>query len=258
MKALIDADIICYEFGGATDEEGFPLSWQFVATRVSGRIRMILDAIKADTSALYLTSDDKSNFRIKAATIKPYKGHRTDEKPFWHSQVKRFLIDFHRAELVYGMEADDKLGIEQDSDRTVICSRDKDLKMIPGWHYNWGAGAQKEEPLWWQDELGAIRCFYKQLLTGDATDNIPGLFGVGESSALVKKVDTLLTELEMYQHVSGEYEKRFGSYWRTFLWENAHLLWILRSPNVNEIHERLKELEAQSIAQSLNDPLENL
>lgn len=221
---------------------------------VDDRINQILEAVAATSYQLYLT-DSKTNFRLSIATILPYKGKRKQEKPHHWEAIRQHLIDNWDAEVQYGIEADDRLGIEQYSnmdfhnpplqpgnfsvsykeEETVICSRDKDLHMIPGWHYTWPCGKQKEQ-YWFQDEVNALRCFYKQLLTGDATDNILGLHGVGSSSVLLKKLDEMETEQEMFSHVKEQYEKRFGSYWWKFLLENAQLLWILREePNKPEL-----------------------
>ena len=246
MKALIDADIFAYEFGSCTDSEYKPLAWPLVQARVQARLDKIMEATQADTYQLYLTSDDKSNFRYKIATIRPYKGHRPTEKPHYYNHIRNFLIEQRGAQEVTGMEADDALSIEQHkwlkenpgqtkqepngnrAGHTVICSRDKDLDMVPGWHYNWGAGNQKEQPMWWQDEISGLRCFFKQLLTGDPVDNIPGLFGVGRSSSLLDVLDVLDNVSDMYNHCLDQYEKRFGSYAEQFLIENARLLWMLR------------------------------
>lgn len=234
MKALIDSDIFQHEFGNATDENGNILPWPFVQSRVQGRINRILEAVGADEYQLYLTSDDKSNFRYDIATIKPYKGNRKDlQKPYYYTHIRNFLIDHRDALEIRFMEADDAMAIEQykalkeGRKDTVICSRDKDLKMVPGYHYNWGAGKQLEQEIWWQDEINGLRCFYKQLLTGDSTDNIPGLFGVGKSSKLMSVIDNTDSELGMYNVVFEEYRKRFGNYAEQFLTENARLLWML-------------------------------
>lgn len=242
MHALVDADIFLYEFGSAKKDDGNPLQWPFVISRMDARLHNILESVGADTHQLYITGS--GNFREKVATIRPYKGHRPSEKPYWHQFLKDFLLCHRGAILIEGMEADDAVGIAQTGDTTVICSRDKDLDMIPGWHYNWGAGGQKEKQMWWQDEVNALRCFYCQLLTGDSTDNIPGLYGVGKSSTLLRNIKHFDSELDMFILVRGEYEKRFGSYWKTFLIENARLLWILRKPN-EDVAERLNTLEEQ-------------
>ena len=233
MKVLIDSDIIVFEYGNATDNEYNRLPWPLVQSRVQGRINKIIEATQADSYQLYLTSTDKSNFRYKVATIKPYKGNRPTEKPFYYDKIRKFLIESRDAIEVFDMEADDALSIAQykDLENTVIASRDKDLDMVPGLHYNWGAGNQKEKELWCQDELDGKKCFYCQLLIGDQCDNIPGLFGVGKSSTLLDTVNNLTNEYEMYLFVLGHYEKRFGSYAEQFLLENARLLHLLEYEN---------------------------
>lgn len=254
MHALIDADIFCYSFGAARKEDGNPLQWPFVISRMDGMLQRILEETGSESHQLYLTG--KGNFRESIATIKPYKGHRTAEKPYWYQHVKDFLIYHREAEVIEGMEADDALGIAQYQDvlksrshdslyehSTVICSLDKDLDMIPGYHYNWN-----KEGMWCQDEINSIRCFYCQLLTGDATDNIPGLYGVGKSSTLLRNIKSLDSELSMFLLVREEYSKRFGSYWKTFLIENARLLWILREEG-EDVAERLDKLDSESKAQ---------
>ena len=243
MKALIDADILPYEFGGMVqlEDPDQPLEWEIVRSMVDDRINQILENTGSTECALYLT-DSASNFRVGLATIKPYKGHRKAEKPFHWAAIRQHLIDNWNAEVQYGIEADDRLGIEQtnafkrdiivkafekEEATTVICSRDKDLHMIPGWHYVWPAGKQEEQH-WFQDELSAIRCFYKQLLTGDTSDNILGLYGVGSSSKLVKSIEEMDEEQLMFNLVFKAYEDRFGGYAYQFLQENSALLWILR------------------------------
>lgn len=254
MIALLDADILAYEFGGMVqlEDPDKPLEWEIVRSMVDDRINQILEATNSGIYSLYLT-DSATNFRVDLATIKPYKGHRKTEKPYHWERIRQHLIDSWDAEVQYGIEADDRLGIEQmkSAEDTVICSRDKDLHMIPGWHYVWPAGKQ-EEKLWFQDELSAIRCFYRQLLTGDSTDNILGLYGVGASSQLVKRVESCDEERLMFDIVYKAYQDRFGSYASMFMMENAALLWMIREePDThpetggymfpeNEIHDRLE------------------
>lgn len=276
MLALLDGDIIPYEFGGMTQLEDptEPLEWDILRSMVDDRINQILEAVGATSYKMYLT-DSPSNFRVEAATILPYKGQRKTEKPYHWATIRQHLIDNWNAEVQYGYEADDRLGIEQWKDyrgrtyvwnkedglisgsfRTVICSRDKDLDMIPGWHYIWPAGKQKER-LWFQDDTTAIRCFYRQLLTGDTTDNILGLYGVGSKSQLVKSLEDFDKELDMFNHVLKAYTDRFGSYGFKFLVENGVLLWMLRKePNTgcpkaeaeNRLQDLLMETEDEQLA----------
>lgn len=263
MRVLIDADILAYEFGNMKQLEDpeQPLAWEITRSLVDERVQQILEATKATSHSLYLT-DSKSNFRNRVATILPYKGHRKTEKPYHWERIRQHLIDEWDAEVQYGIEADDRLGIEQyssykesainpETSSTVICSRDKDLHMIPGWHYVWPCGNQQEK-FFFQVQEDAIRHFYRQLLTGDrSTDNILGLYGVGASSKLVKHLDEIDTELEMFKHVLKCYEDRFGSYATQFMYETGALLWMLReeprensSTFENELYGRFNKLLA--------------
>lgn len=258
MHALIDADIWTYSFGSSTDDEGNPLQWPFVASRLNAQIEAVKKAVGATSSTFFLTGT--GNFRVDVATIRPYKGQRPSEKPFHYQRVRDYLEKFWKAEMITDMEADDAMSIAQMEDwyhlygskdneeqlkphlNTIICSVDKDLMMVPGWHYNW----IKDEKVF-VDELTGLRSFYKQCLTGDTCDNIPGLHGVGPKSAAVKFIDSCDTELDMYTRVQKEYEQRFGSFWEMFLLENAALLWMVREPDhlypQGEIYLRLENLE---------------
>lgn len=254
MKALIDADIFQWEFGNASDNEFKPIPWPFIQSRIQGRIDKIVQDTEADEYQLYLTSDDKSNFRYDIATIREYKGNRKDvEKPYWYTHIRNFLVDYRGAIEVFGQEADDAISIAQYKDYyrckkiedssdifedlrsgfiyaaeltdTVICSKDKDLLMVPGYHYNW---AKPEEGVWWQDEIPALRSFYCQLVTGDPVDNIPGLYGVGAKSKLIADIKCMDSECDMLNRVYEEYVKRFGAYAEQFITENGRLLWMRR------------------------------
>jgi len=190
----------------------------------------ILEATDAQYYKIYLTG--KGNFRDDVATIKPYKGNRHQAPPIHKDAIRQYLIDYWDAELIEGTEADDALAINQ-TDKTVICTTDKDLSMVEGWAYNWG---KDEKPRWISKEEG-IYWFYKQLLMGDSTDNIQGIPGIGP-----KKAEKILaecgSELSMYlavfeAYASSLYPDGVGTddedadVYETLL-ENAYLLWMVR------------------------------
>lgn len=239
MHALIDLDILCYEMGSAhsPDDPEVPLEWPLVQWRVDARITQIVDAVEADSWEGYLTG--KGNFREQIATIKPYKGSRKrEERPFWFYGIYNYLRDEYGASVVGGMEADDAIAIEHmtnynDGGRdTIICSRDKDFDQLPGWHYSWPGYMQDEKSPYFIEELDAVRFHYKQLVLGDAVDNILGLYNVGPKSAICKKIDELEEEKDMFNLVAEEYRKRFGSYWGKFMLENGILLWLKRDTSL--------------------------
>lgn len=243
MKALIDCDIFCYEMGRAVDaDDGLPLTWPLVETRLEDKIDKILEDTKADSWQGYITGDN--NFRIEVATIRPYKGTRPVPKPFWYQAVKYYLIHDRNCEVVEGYEADDAIAIASGPD-TVMCSIDKDLLQIPGLHYQWKIWSRDAIGPFEITELEGLRNFYSQLLTGDITDNIPGLYNVGPKAASVLRIKQYTTELEMFQEVKLQYELRFGAYWDMFLAENGRLLWLLRSEN-DDWYRRQRKLSAQA------------
>ncbi len=269
MKALIDADIFTYSFGACKDDEGHPLAWPLVATRLNTQIKNICERVGADDYQLYLTGE--GNFRISVATIRPYKGTRPSDKPFWYEQIRKYLINFRKAREVVGWEADDQLAMDQveptnisteadldyyENNKTVICSLDKDLDMVPGLHYNWS-----KDEIYTVTELDGLASFYCQLLTGDSVDNIPGLYGVGKSSAFLSRIKSYDNEWDMFNLVCIQYEKRFGEYYWQFLQENSKLLWMVRDEECvrkeMEITYRLKELRSQNIGQSWKNELLN-
>lgn len=114
--------------------------------------------------------------------VKETEGRWVDKRtPTYGKDIEQYLVAHWGAEYTHGMEADDALGIKQTSMKegeTCIVSIDKDLLMIPGAHYNFVTKEYIEI-----GEQEAADNFYKQLLTGDTVDNVPGLSGVGPAKA---------------------------------------------------------------------------
>jgi hypothetical protein len=113
-------------------------------------------------------------------------------------------------------------------DTTCIVSIDKDLDMIPGHHYN-----PKKDVSYYINEQDGYRNFYKQCLTGDTSDNIPGIYGIGPKGA-ARIVDVWSREHAMWQAVEGEWHKHYpdglgGKSAGDAVREVASLLWISRS-----------------------------
>lgn len=214
MKALVDADILVYRFGFAS--EGDPA--EFALARLSEFLDNLQAMDGIDEVWGYLTGSN--NFRNEIAKTAPYKGNRVMAKPYHYQLLREYMERAWGFEVIDGMEADDAIGIEayrHEPEETIIVSIDKDLNMIRGHHYNF----VKEEKYFVTEEE-AIRNFYLQILTGDKIDNIIGLDGIGpvKSKKLLKDCTT---ELEMYEAVLKAYD---GDEARVL--ENARLLWILR------------------------------
>jgi len=237
MQALIDGDIIRYSVGFAAEDD--PVEYCLHSVKLL--LQSIVAKSGADSYKVFLTGS--GNFRDEVAVTKPYKGNRDPlNKPVHYESIKEYMVKYWGAEVIEGYEADDAMGIVQYedfeasefmaylSDRTnvycdtIICSLDKDMNMIPGWHYNW-----RKDEKYWVDEYQAIRSFYKQLLTGDTVDNIQGIPKVGPKTA-DKILDECGTEEDMFWSVlckySGYYDKPLE-----VMEEMGKLLWIWRKEN---------------------------
>lgn len=227
-------------------------------------IRAILARTNADDYQVYITGE--GNFREDVAKILPYKGNRDkSHKPHHYDKITKYMVENWGAQEVMGIEADDALGIEQYEDwkratnpmnpliksegkstaetnlRTCIATIDKDLDMIPGWHYNW-----RKDVMYFVDDHTAITWFYCQLIMGDKqVDNIQGIPGAGKKKAynVLKDCET---EKEMYEATLEAYKEYIRKKFKKLedditekevdilayeeLLENARLLWMLREP----------------------------
>jgi len=144
---------------------------------------------------VWLTVPDlKRNFRY--AISEDYKANRKNfEKPFHYQTIRDRLIDYWDAKISReGWEADDELSAAgwthwqhgDWSEHVVLCSIDKDLDTVPGWHYRWPTH-NKEGKHYKVSEEDARHNFWCQTLTGDTADNIRGLHRIGE-----KRADSIL------------------------------------------------------------------
>lgn len=213
---LIDADILAYRIGFACKGE----SWATARSQLDNLLYDILvrAADESTEHQLYLTG--KGNFRNDIATILPYKGTRTSEKPKHFHKLRAHMTKVWDAIVTEGIEADDAIAIRATElqDECVMVSVDKDFLQIRGHHYNF----VKDVHVYIDDFTGMYN-LYHQMLTGDRVDNIRGVVGIGQ-----KKADKILadckTEVDMYKAVLEAYKGNAEE-----LLENARLLYLIRS-----------------------------
>lgn len=260
MQPLIDSDVLRYEIGYAAEagwqSEGFP-PFDYVAELFDNRIANICAITEATAPPiLYLTG--KGNFRNEIAVSQKYK-ERPSLKPWHFNNLTAYIkgkYDWIQSE---GMEADDLMAIEQTRRNdilegnpfysgptkvSVICTRDKDLRQVPGWHYGWELGLQPQFGPLLVDVFGKLELspdrkklqgygelfFYSQCLTGDKVDTVPGLEGCGP----VKAFNTLAgseTSTEAFERVLEAYRAVHGDNAETILLEQGRLLWMTRELN---------------------------
>jgi hypothetical protein len=204
---------------------------EFVLSSAKRMVAGIVEAVGADEYYVWLTGKD--NFRDGVATWQPYKGHREGAaKPFYYQEIRDYLIDHQHGVVINGCEADDMLSLGAVMHGHVIATIDKDLDNTPGEHYNW-----QKKSLYTVTDHEADVNFYTQLLTGDSTDNIPGLFrftGRRATANLKKEIAECSNAREMYDAVLAIYmgwSDRPEEEVKRFLLEIGRLLWMARDPN---------------------------
>jgi len=174
QTALIDADIMLYR--AAWKHEGDDVENAYET--IDAMFEHLFYITNASDYLAFLTG--KGNFRKEIAVTKEYKGNRKDKIiPEHLNAIREYLIEKWQCDVVEGLEADDALGIcQNEMDNTVICSIDKDLLQIKGYHYNWNT-----QESCYVNDYDAWMKLYEQTLAGDSTDNIVGIPRVGVKTA---------------------------------------------------------------------------
>lgn len=184
---------------------------------------------------LFLTGT--GNYREIEATIKPYKGNRdARHQPALKREIRRYLMERWDAELIHYREADDEVCIRQTAegcdDNSIIVGLDKDLHQCPGWHYstNYDKFAKVTE------RQGRVLLF-RQIITGDPTDNIMGCYRTGEKVAKAKINGDMSTNamvavcVELFKQNMEKYPEQYPEGMtpvEAFL-ETGKLIYMLRS-----------------------------
>lgn len=223
MRAIVDADILCYRIAFACENQPAKYAQStlsnYIAEILTVGVDTVYDGCYVDCWSLHLTG--KGNFREAIATTAVYKGNRLDTpKPKHHAVLREHLIKEWDAVVAQGQEADDAIAIEATKlgDNCVIVSLDKDLDQVAGYHYNF----VKKQAYYITPEEGRLR-FYCQILMGDNADNIKGINGIGPVTAR-KMLEDAQDDAELYHRCVQAYE---GNEDRVI--ENARLLWLRRT-----------------------------
>lgn len=226
MVPLVDADGLVYLAGFATqktyydvqifDDEGFGEAYTFDSHKemkealaeetrdyivdkrteaeplshalqiVKNKLQHIQDET-GETPLVFLRADEQRNHRDMIAIQETYKGNRASEKPIHYQAIREYMFDHWGATAIYDREVDDEVSIlswQKYAPYCMICSPDKDLDQIPGHHWNY-----RDDVYYYVDEFEAKRWFWIQVLAGDAADNIPGCWKIGNG-----KAETLVDE----------------------------------------------------------------
>lgn len=171
----------------------------------------------------------------RKAQVGNYKKTRKPNR--WVNLVRKKLLDMGFAQIDDEWEADDLIkdrAIELGTENVVICTMDKDLKQIPGIHFDYYRKPSKNydefgrliynDPrgLNFYTKLEAAYFFWSQMLIGDRSDNIEGIKGIGP-----KRAEKLLKGLkiaEMKEKVREVYREKLGDQYQAKFDENILLL----------------------------------
>lgn len=171
--SILDLDIPTYHCANSCSEEK---DFEVVKNTVDLYLMEWIQISGGTHYVGYLT-DSPTNFRIDRAFTWPYKGHRkSEDKPSWYGAIREYLQDHWQAQLLSGVEADDGLAMAQTYYHnhgidSVIVTEDKDLLQVPGLHYN----KHKNHDVFKVSEEQGHFNLWSQVITGDKTDNIPGV-----------------------------------------------------------------------------------
>lgn len=219
-KLLIDADFLQLIYAiGFTCED---VSERTAKNRLVETVEnLVYIHLKADSYEAFLTGS--GNFRYDIAKTVPYKGNRKDTpKPPYYQELRDHMVKRLGAVIVEGQEADDEVAIRmsKEPDTYTLVGVDKDLLQIPGWHFNPSKDLER-----YVDEFNGYKAFVTQLLTGDRTDNIPGLEGIGP-----KKAEKSLKDAKTQQALLETAWKKYQELGHTleYFTEQGQLLWLRR------------------------------
>lgn len=210
--AIIDGDTVLYPICAAFERETdwgeihtLHSEWESVKDAYWAEVDRIGESVKAQT--VVIAFSDKANFRKE---LWPgYKANRVKRKPLCYSRAVQETMEVGMGVIYPRLEADDVLGILGTGTYqwgAVMVSTDKDLKTVPGLHWN---------PM--KPELGIVEITPEeahinhmlQTLTGDPTDGFQGCPGVGPVSAqkVLEAPWSPSGGLTLWEHVVNRYSQ---------------------------------------------------
>jgi DNA polymerase-1 len=217
--ALIDGDIVVFRCAVVFDKPQAQLKrpghYKFdiahAKMNAMKQITEICNSVDAKRGIVCFTGPN--NFRKDV--LPTYKHNRAEKrKPILFNELKEWLDGEVETMERPVLEADDLMGILATSDapnlgltRRVICSIDKDLRTIPGLHWNWDKQDVFLDDVETITEEAADRTFYRQVIIGDSTDGYTGCPGAGPVAAEKAIHDKMVDTSEMWSAVVATYEK---------------------------------------------------
>jgi len=190
----------------------------------------------------------KGHGNFRKELYENYKGNRKNQPPEIKEALTyghNYMVDKYNAVMANDMEADDLVSIwasecRDDARDYVVVGIDKDLLQIPGWHLNF---IKMEEQ--YVDEDFANLKLMLQCLTGDTSDNIPGIRGIGP-----KKAERILHGVPMSRRWN-----RVRAAWRQHKAGDPVLSWrLLKMLETWDEYDTIRsELESKTLKRKRHD-----
>lgn len=220
MRGIIDADLFCHwaAYGSDTPEESAEMTAE-----------LIIETMEASFADEFLVAvKGKGNFRKEVGNYKANRKELDEDTKAKLVAGHKVLVNDFGAVMAHGMEADDQCRMWAEEAKAegvpyVIIGEDKDLRCIAGPHFN-----PKKKQHFYVEEDEADMFFHAQLLAGDSTDGIPGLWRVGLKTAMNK----FLKDVPMGERmgrVLEVWEEKQPDTWEEKLRETGIHIHILRS-----------------------------
>lgn len=211
--ALIDLDAMLHIVANVQFSSGNRDNSAGVSNHICTFVKSIQENCKCTHALMFYQGIGHTNFRNEL--LPEYKGHRTTSEAIalWKPTILDTFKGLGAFEL-QSLESDDALSILAEKigyNNVVLVSSDKDMKQVPGTHYNPFMTTNDQEARWKTFSIfEAERFFWEQVLMGDSTDmpnSMCGIPGVGPATASKLCDDDLLYA----DVIKNAYTKKFGA-----------------------------------------------
>jgi len=199
-KAILDGDIIAYKAAFWAESDG-P---EYLEDRLKHDVKAWTPA-GCDTIEIALSCTRDTNFRRR--WLPEYKAHRGARvTPTYLKDAMAYLEQSFPSVRAAHLEADDLMGIATARGEAICVTIDKDLRTVPGYHWKPTAEGEFPRDVEYICEQSADYTFHRQWITGDATDNIGGIWKMGPQKA--EDALNSVNPLEWTHCVMALYEQR--------------------------------------------------
>jgi hypothetical protein len=197
----IDADFLAYQTTAEKADGTDDKTYEDMQHNAEVAVETLRGLAGAEHVHLHLTpSTSNKGGRHDLALLKEYQGNRIEKpKPRYLGIMREWLAKRYQGTLHQFCEADDGMSSSQyeaiergDRNLSIIASKDKDLRMVPGLHLDWDTGKTTDTG---DDDFGYVelverttpsgttkqlkgfghKFFWAQMLIGDTADNISGI-----------------------------------------------------------------------------------